>query len=116
MSASLQGQVIAISDSPASTYHLRVAFASELRVLHVFDHSWPVLSGYSVRSRNLMAAQRRAGRLLSAVTGPLHQLDDPNAADAKLDGISYVRTPLQGRIATRALTARWPLAREWMVV
>src|SRR5689334_20335909 len=40
-----------------------------LRVLHVLDHSVPLLSGYSVRSSNLVAAQRRMGLAPQVITG-----------------------------------------------
>lgn len=86
------------------------------RVLHVLDHSWPVLSGYSIRSRNLITAQSGLDYSLRVVTSPLHQLDDPNAADVTVDGISYARTPIVGYLQNRALSGRWPIAREYAVV
>ena len=85
-------------------------------MVHVLDHSWPVLSGYAVRSRNLISAQHALGVSIRAVTGPLHQLDDPEAADVVLDGVPYLRTPINGRLANAALRQRWPLARECEVV
>jgi PEP-CTERM/exosortase A-associated glycosyltransferase len=85
-------------------------------VLHVLDHSWPVLSGYSVRSRNLITAQRSIGESIGAVTGPLHQLDDPAASDVTIDGVSYTRTPIPGTLGEVALRRRWPIVREQQVV
>ena len=85
-------------------------------ILHVLDHSWPVLSGYAVRSRDLISAQHRLGECVRVVTGPLHQLDDPTAADIVLDGVQYARTPINGRFANAALRGRWHLAREREVV
>jgi len=85
-------------------------------VLHVLDHSWPVLSGYAIRSRNLISAQRRLGESVRVVTSPLHQLDDPASADAVVDGVPYARTPIKGEIAKAALRGRWPLLREREVV
>ena len=32
-----------------------------MRVLHVLDHSMPLMSGYSTRSRNVVVFQREAG-------------------------------------------------------
>jgi PEP-CTERM/exosortase A-associated glycosyltransferase len=90
--------------------------ASASFVLHVLDHSWPVLSGYAIRSRNLISAQRGLGESIQAVTSPLHQLDDPTASDVTLDGVEYLRTPIRGRLANAALRGRWPLAREREVV
>ncbi len=85
-------------------------------VLHVLDHSWPVLSGYAVRSRNLISAQRRLGESLRVVTGPLHQLDDPTPAELVVDEVPYARTPITGSFASAALRGRWPLVREREVV
>ena len=86
------------------------------RVLHVLDHSWPVLSGYSIRSRNLIASQHRLGQAIVVITGPLHQLDDPAASDIVVDGVDYRRTPIAGALASPALRRRWPVLREWVTV
>lgn len=85
-------------------------------VLHVLDHSWPVLSGYSIRSRNLITAQHRLGQPILVVTGPLHELDDPTATDVLVDGVLYKRTPISGSWAGHALRGHWPLVREWETV
>lgn len=96
--------------TPASTH------ASEPCVLHVLDHSWPVLSGYAIRSRNLISAQHDIGEPVRALTGPLHELDDPTAADVVVDGVQYLRTPIAGGFSRAALRQRWPLVREREVV
>jgi PEP-CTERM/exosortase A-associated glycosyltransferase len=85
-------------------------------VLHVLDHSWPILSGYSIRSRNLITSQHRLGQAIVVITGPLHQLDDPAASDIEVDGVHYKRTPLHGALTSTAIRRRWPLWREWAVV
>jgi PEP-CTERM/exosortase A-associated glycosyltransferase len=85
-------------------------------VLHVLDHSWPVLSGYAIRSRNLISAQHSVGETIQVVTGPLHELDDPTATDLVLDEVQYLRTPIRGRFTNAALRRRWPLLREHQVV
>lgn len=75
-----------------------------------------MLSGYAIRSRNLISAQRRIGESVRVLTGPLHQLDDPTAKDVVVDGVQYLRTPIAGRFAQAALRQRWPLVREREVV
>ena len=85
-------------------------------VLHVLDHSWPVLSGYSVRSRHLITAQHRLGQKILAVTGPLHEVDDTESRDSVVDEVTYLRTPVTGALATSILRRRWPLARECQTV
>jgi PEP-CTERM/exosortase A-associated glycosyltransferase len=87
-----------------------------IKVLHVLDHSWPVLSGYAVRSRNLISAQRDAGESIQVLTGPLHELDDPTSTDQVVDGVQYLRTPVEGAFTSAALRKRWPLIREQQVV
>jgi glycogen(starch) synthase len=67
-----------------------------LRVLHVLDHSWPVHTGYSIRSLNLIAAQHRLGFRPQALSGPLQFVDDPNAVETVVENVAYHRTPLRG--------------------
>ena len=86
------------------------------RVLHVLDHSRPLLSGYSVRSQSLVDAQRKIGFLPEVLTGPLHQMEDPGAVDATIGGILYRRTPLQPGWKQRLLKRRVPVLRERAVV
>jgi PEP-CTERM/exosortase A-associated glycosyltransferase len=59
-------------------------------VLHVLDHSLPLLSGYSTRSHHLLRAQHRWGLQPLAVTSPKH---GSAAGREQIDGITYVRTP-----------------------
>ncbi len=86
------------------------------RVLHILDHSWPVLDGYGQRSRSIIAAQCRLGFQPSVITSPLHNLDDPRASDVQLDGVRYLRTPSERSVSWRAIRGRWPLMREVAVV
>jgi len=74
------------------------------------------LSGYSVRSRNLITAQHALGQPLLVITGPLHELDDPTGAEVEVDGVWYRRTPIAGALARSALKQRWPIVREWEIV
>jgi len=107
----LSAEMSVVQNDDACTLRRRYHQATPC-VLHVLDHSWPVLSGYAVRSRNLISAQHAVGISIRAVTGPLHQLDDPKATDITLDGVDYMRTPIDGGLANAALRRRWPLARE----
>ncbi len=87
-----------------------------LRVLHVLDHSVPVLDGYSHRSLNVIGAQRALGLLPAVVTGPLHNLDDPNASETDVDAVHYYRTPEDKDFFWNAVRSRRPFLREWSVV
>jgi PEP-CTERM/exosortase A-associated glycosyltransferase len=86
------------------------------RVLHILDHSQPLLSGYSVRSHSLLTAQQRIGFAPRVVTGPLHELEDAGGTETTIEGISYRRTPLPRGLARHALEQRFPIAREMAVV
>jgi PEP-CTERM/exosortase A-associated glycosyltransferase len=103
-----------------STEILREASTQKLvrpfRVLHVLDHSWPVHTGYSLRSLHLVAAQYRLGLRPRAVSGPLQMADDPKAIDTVVGEISYYRTPYAGRFSEWAISRRRPLLREVAVV
>jgi PEP-CTERM/exosortase A-associated glycosyltransferase len=90
--------------------------ARPIRVLHVLDHSWPVHTGYSLRSLHMIAAQHRLGLRPQAVTGPLQLTDDPQAVDTVVDGISYLRTPCDGPYSKWVITGRRPVLRESAVV
>jgi glycogen(starch) synthase len=92
------------------------ADVSPLRVLHVLDHSWPVHTGYSIRSLHLTAAQRHLGLLPQVLTGPLQLLDDPQAEDTVVEGVSYWRTPYDGKLSEWAIARRRPILREVAVV
>lgn len=61
-----------------------------MRILHVFDHSLPLHSGYSFRSRALMLGQRRRGWDTVHLTTPRHTRagSDPETAD----GLVFYRT------------------------
>lgn len=62
-----------------------------MTVLHVLDHSLPMMSGYSTRSRNIVAFQRDLGVRPVVVTSPKHTLPGPLVE--VLEGIPHYRTP-----------------------
>lgn len=63
-----------------------------MSVLHILDHSLPIMSGYSTRSRNIVAFQRDLGLCPVVLTSPKHV--SPEAPLEVLDGIPHYRTPL----------------------
>ena len=48
------------------------------RVLHVLDHSLPLQSGYTFRTRAILKAQKAAGIEVQAITGLRHFADGPD--------------------------------------
>jgi glycogen synthase len=69
-----------------------------------------------VRSHSLIKAQKSIGFDSDALTGPLHQLEDPGATDATIDEVSYRRTPLPPGVTWYVLDQRIPVLREMAVV
>lgn len=61
------------------------------RVLHVLDHSLPLHSGYTFRTRAILKAQQAAGIDVRGVTGLRHEKDGPPIEEA--DGLLFHRTP-----------------------
>lgn len=61
-----------------------------MRILHVLDHSIPLHSGYTFRSRNILRGQRALGWHTAHVTG-LKQGDCENMAE-EIDGLRFYRT------------------------
>jgi glycogen synthase len=70
-----------------------------VRILHVFDHSIPLHSGYTFRSRAILEAQRARGWETAHLTSPKQIKDGPNPET--VDGLMFHRTKApQGRLAT----------------
>jgi glycogen(starch) synthase len=61
------------------------------RVLHILDHSLPLHSGYTFRTRAILKAQQAAGIEVRAITGLRHAHDGPPAEE--VDGLTFYRTP-----------------------
>src|SRR6266851_5369937 len=114
MRESLAGE----SETPLATPFQDSFLAKHMsyRVLHVLDHSWPVHTGYSIRSLHLLAAQYRLGLRPQALTGPLQIVDDPNAKETVVENITYRRTPFLGKFSEWAISRRRPILREVAIV
>lgn len=62
-----------------------------LRILHILDHSLPLHSGYTFRTRAILKAQQAAGLEVRGLTGLRHYAPGPPVEEA--DGIVFHRTP-----------------------
>jgi PEP-CTERM/exosortase A-associated glycosyltransferase len=60
------------------------------RVLHVLDHSLPLHSGYTFRTRAILKAQQALGMEVRGITGLRHEADGPEIEEA--DGLTFHRT------------------------
>ncbi len=61
------------------------------RVLHVLDHSLPLHSGYTFRTRAILKAQQALGIEVRGITGVRHAAEGPSPEEA--DGLLFHRTP-----------------------
>ncbi|MGH7279357.1 MAG: TIGR04063 family PEP-CTERM/XrtA system glycosyltransferase, partial [Candidatus Rokuibacteriota bacterium] len=60
------------------------------------DHSLPIVSGYSTRSRNILMSQRALGLRPVALTSPRHTAPSPAAATHEMrEGVAHYRTPVR---------------------
>lgn len=62
-----------------------------MKILHIFDHSLPLHSGYTFRSRSLLEEQRRRGWETIHLTTQRHVADGPDPET--VDGLVFHRTP-----------------------
>jgi glycogen synthase len=80
------------------------------RILHVLDHSLPLHSGYTFRTRAILRAQMAKGWAVRGITGHRHvapkPLDGTALLEEEVDGLHFHRTP--GQPATgNALIREW---------
>jgi len=93
------------------------------RVLHVLDHSLPLHSGYTFRTRAILKAQQALGLEVRGITGQRHNCEaTAKAACEQADGLTFHRTPgtpaglspMRELEEIEALTAAiMALAEEW---
>ena len=67
-----------------------------MRILHVLDHSMPLHSGYTFRTRAILKAQIARGWDVAGVTGVRHTHDGPPIEE--VDGLTFFRTPPIARV------------------
>src|SRR3954462_14487090 len=80
-----------------------------MRVLHVLDHSIPLHSGYTFRTRSILREQRALGWETFHVTGSKQHSGD--MLEESVDGLHFYRTP-----ATAGALARLPLLKQKEVI
>ncbi|RMF12028.1 MAG: glycosyltransferase, exosortase A system-associated [Alphaproteobacteria bacterium] len=65
-----------------------------MRILHIFDHSIPLHSGYTFRSYGILTNQRARGWETVHVTTPRHKAEGP--PEETVEGLTFYRTPAPG--------------------
>ena len=73
------------------------------RVLHILDHSLPLHSGYTFRTRAILKSQQAAGLSVRGVTGPRHADAGPEVEE--IDGLTFHR--VTGRFAGPPGLSEW---------
>jgi PEP-CTERM/exosortase A-associated glycosyltransferase len=80
-----------------------------LRILHVFDHSLPLHSGYTFRSANILRGQRRLGWETFHLTSPKQV--NTTALEEEADGLRFFRTP-----PPTGLASKLPMVNQWALM
>ena len=81
-----------------------------MRILHVLDHSIPLQSGYTFRTRAILEQQRSFGWETFHLTGA-KQGKGNGQSEEDVDGLHFYRSPPLGKLA-----ARLPVLNQWAVV
>ena len=79
-----------------------------MRILHVLDHSLPLHSGYTFRTRAILKAQQAMGLDVACLTGVRHKAAQHASAGADpeiIDGLTFYRIPSPAEGP--------PVIREW---
>lgn len=70
-----------------------------MKILHVLDHSLPVHTGYTFRTRNILRQQRAFGWETVQLTGSKHP--EPGPDPETIDGLTFHRTSPRGGLLNR---------------
>ncbi len=83
-----------------------------MHILHVLDHSIPLHSGYTFRTRAILEQQRLRGWQTSHVTSPKHMLAAKEAPlEEDVDGFRFYRSaPADGVLARLPVLDQWSVA------
>ena len=73
------------------------------RILHILDHSLPLHSGYTFRTRAILKSQMAAGLEVRGITGARHTADGPD--EETIEGLTFTRA--------RGEPSGPPGVREW---
>lgn len=82
-----------------------------MHVMHVLDHSIPLQSGYTFRTRAILTEQRALGWKTSQVTSPKHNPGKSVPSVEQVDGLEFHRCD-----GASGLLAKLPLVGQWHVI
>lgn len=80
-----------------------------MRILHILDHSIPLQSGYTFRTRNILREQQKLGWETCHVTGLKHR--GSTAPEEEIDGLHFYRTA-----GDESLLAKIPIVNQLHVI
>ena len=80
-----------------------------MKILHILDHSIPLHSGYTFRTRGIIDQQRARGWETAHLTSAKQKAN--GVGDEMVDGLRFYRTPVP-----QGVTTRLPLINQWEVV
>jgi PEP-CTERM/exosortase A-associated glycosyltransferase len=81
-----------------------------MRILHILDHSIPLHSGYTFRTRAILREQRKLGWETFHLTSP--KQIDCTVAEETVDGLHFYRTPAMPAGPRRPGLDEWALMRR----
>ncbi len=80
-----------------------------MKILHILDHSIPLHSGYTFRTRAILQQQQALGWETFHVTSPKHKVAEQ--AVEEIDGLRFYRS-----LQTEGLLAKLPIINQWLIV
>ena len=80
-----------------------------MKILHILDHSIPLHSGYTFRTRAILQQQRALGWQTFHVTSAKHSGAQQEVEE--VDGLSFYRTP-----QAKGLGVELPVLNQWIIV
>lgn len=82
-----------------------------MRILHVLDHSIPLQSGYTFRSRAILKEQRALGWETIQLTSPKHNPGEARPAVEEVDGLTFHRSD-----DSSGVLGKIPVIGQWAVI
>jgi len=83
-----------------------------MKILHILDHSIPLHSGYTFRTRAILENQKKLGWQTEHLTSPKHiQATNENIKEETVDGLHFYRA-----LPEIGLFSKLPILNQWSVV
>lgn len=83
-----------------------------MKILHILDHSIPLHSGYTFRTRAILEQQRKLGWETEHITSPKHNVvATPSGDEELIEQFHFFRT-----LPSRSLFSKLPFLDQWSIV